>query len=169
MFQIIARFLQLGFITLFLSEALVSGYTCAAAFAILTTQISFLLGLDRMAAAVDPGPFDTPRVSNLYSLWGFIVRLALFQKFIRYMELLFQGEANAGAVVTSVICIAFLIVMDYVNALLKKKYPRFPFPLPSQIILVTKLFISTKKLNPLYTGDCSNRDILWCRIIRSSN
>ena len=62
-FQIVARFLQMGFITLFLSEALVSGYTCAASFAILTTQISFLLGLDRMAAAVDPGPFDTPRVS----------------------------------------------------------------------------------------------------------
>ena len=53
----------MGFITLFLSEALISGYTCAASFAILTTQISFLLGLDRMAAAVDPGPFDTPRVS----------------------------------------------------------------------------------------------------------
>ena len=61
--QVVARFLQMGFITLFLSEALISGYTCAASFAILTTQISFLLGLDRMAAAVDPGPFDTPRVS----------------------------------------------------------------------------------------------------------
>ena len=57
----------MGFITLFLSEALISGYTCAASFAILTTQISFLLGLDRMAAAVDPGPFDTPRVSA--DLW----------------------------------------------------------------------------------------------------
>ena len=54
----------MGFITMFLSEALVSGYTCAASFAILTTQISSLLGLDRMAAAVDPGPFDTPRVSH---------------------------------------------------------------------------------------------------------
>ena len=56
----------MGFVTLFLSEALVSGYTCAASFVILTTQISFLLGLDRMAAAVEPGPFDTPRVSSPY-------------------------------------------------------------------------------------------------------
>ena len=63
LFQIIARFLQMGFIALFLSEALISGYTCAASFAIFNTQISFLLGLDRMAAAVDPGPFYTPRVS----------------------------------------------------------------------------------------------------------
>ena len=54
----------MGFITLFLSEALVSGYICAASFAILTTQISFLLGLNRTAAAVDPGLFDTPRVST---------------------------------------------------------------------------------------------------------
>ena len=71
--QIIARFLQMGFITLFLSEALVSGYTCAASFAILTTQISFLLGLNRMAAAVDPGPFDTPRVStDMFSLYIYL-------------------------------------------------------------------------------------------------
>ena len=54
------------------------------------------------------------------------------------MELLFQGEANAGAIVTSFICIVFLLVMDYVNVIIKKKFPRFPFPIPSQIILVTK-------------------------------
>jgi len=58
----------MGFITLFLSEALVSGYICAASFAILITQISFLLGLDRMSAAVDSGPFDTPRVSYTFSV-----------------------------------------------------------------------------------------------------
>ena len=55
------------------------------------------------------------------------------------MELLVEGEANGGAVVTSVICIVFLIVMDYVNVFIKKKFPRFPFPIPSQIILVTKV------------------------------
>ncbi|XP_065902634.1 prestin-like [Dysidea avara] len=116
--MIIASFLQLGFITLFLSEVLVSGYTCAASFAILTTQISFLLGLDPMEARVDPGPFDTPK------------------KFIHYMDLLFHGGANAGAVVTSFLCVVFLIVMDYVNMFIKKKFPHFPFPIPSQIILV---------------------------------
>ena len=127
----------MGFITMFLSEALVSGYVCAAAFAILTTQISSLLGLDRMAAAVDPGPFDTPRVSS--STLASCIYYIILQKFVRYMQLLFDGEANAGAVVTSVICIVFLIVMDYVNVFIKKKFPRFPFPIPSQIILVTKL------------------------------
>ena len=54
------------------------------------------------------------------------------------MELLFQGGANAGAVVASFLSIVFLITMDYVNAFVKKKFPRFPFPIPSQIILVPK-------------------------------
>ncbi|XP_065900969.1 prestin-like isoform X2 [Dysidea avara] len=116
--MIMASVLQLGFITLFLSDALVSSYTCAASFVIFTTQIRFLLGLDPSDSKVDPGLFDTPR------------------KFIRYMDLLFHGGANAGAVVTSFLCILFLIVMDYVNMFIKKKFPHFPFPIPSQIILV---------------------------------
>ena len=37
-----------------------------------------------------------------------------------------------------ILCIVFLIVMDDVNVFIKKKFPRFPFPIPSQIILVTK-------------------------------
>ena len=61
------------------------------------------------------------------------------QKFIHYMDLLFHGGANAGAVVTSFLSIVFLIVMDYVNMFIKKKFPRFPFPIPSQIILVMLL------------------------------
>ena len=66
----------------------------------------------------------------------------MLQKIIRYVELLFEGEANAGAVVTSILCIVFLIVMDYVNIFIKKKFPRFPFPIPSQIILVTNGYSS---------------------------
>jgi len=52
------------------------------------------------------------------------------------MDLLFHGGANAGAVVTSFLCVVFLFAMDYVNAFIKKKFPRFPFIIPSQIILV---------------------------------
>ena len=56
--------LRLGIITIFLSDSLVSGYTAAAAFTILITQISFLFGLDGVEAFVHPGLFATPRVSN---------------------------------------------------------------------------------------------------------
>ena len=55
--------LKIGFITLFLSDALVSGYTAAAAFTILFTQFKFLFGLDREAARVESGLATTPRVS----------------------------------------------------------------------------------------------------------
>lgn len=45
--QIACGILQLGFITQFLSDSLVSGYTCAAAFTIAITQIRSIFGLPR--------------------------------------------------------------------------------------------------------------------------
>jgi len=62
-FQVMASVLQLGFITLFLSDALVSSYTCAASLVILTSQMRFILGLDPTDSKIDPGLFATPRVS----------------------------------------------------------------------------------------------------------
>jgi len=58
------------------------------------------------------------------------------------MDLLFHGGANAGAVVTSFLSIVFLIAMDYVNMFIKKTFPRFPFPIPSQIILVMPCYVN---------------------------
>lgn len=55
--------LRIGFITVLLSDALVSGYTAAAAFTIFVTQIKFVFGL----RARDPtGFFTTPRVRGLH-------------------------------------------------------------------------------------------------------
>ena len=62
-FRVMASVLQLGFITLFLSDALVSSYICAASFVILIAQMRFILGLDPKDSKVDPGLFATPRVS----------------------------------------------------------------------------------------------------------
>ena len=45
--QFASGILQLGFITQFLSDSLVSGYTCAAAFTIAITQIRSIFGLPR--------------------------------------------------------------------------------------------------------------------------
>jgi len=56
--------LKLGFITLFLSDPLVSGYTAAAAFTIFVTQIKFIFGLDPTEAAVHSGPGVTVKVSE---------------------------------------------------------------------------------------------------------
>ena len=54
---------KLGVITLFLSDALISGYTAAAAFSILVTQLPILLGEHPEELTVDPGLFVTPRVN----------------------------------------------------------------------------------------------------------
>jgi len=56
--------LRLGFITLFLSDALVSGYTAAAAFTIFITQIAALFGLSPQQTALpaDMPFFTTPEV-----------------------------------------------------------------------------------------------------------
>ena len=56
--------LKFGFITIFLSDSLVSGYTAAAAFTIMITQIKFLFGLPAELAAIPSGPFVTPRVGQ---------------------------------------------------------------------------------------------------------
>ena len=58
-------FLQLGFITLFLSSALVSGYTTAAAVHVATSQVRHLLGIPSINATVAPGPLSVPNVSAL--------------------------------------------------------------------------------------------------------
>lgn len=55
--------IKLGVITLFLSDALISGYTAAAAFSILVTQLPILLGENPHDLNVDPGLFVTPRVN----------------------------------------------------------------------------------------------------------
>jgi len=60
--QILFGFLQLGFITTFLSEPLVSGYTTGAAVHVFTSQLRHLVGVPSADVRVDPGVFSLPRV-----------------------------------------------------------------------------------------------------------
>ena len=54
--------LQLGFITIFLSEALISGYTTGAAVQVLTSQLRYFVGLSSSDVDVEPGAFELPKV-----------------------------------------------------------------------------------------------------------
>lgn len=58
--------LQLGFITIFLSEPLVSGYTTGAACHVFTSQLRHITGID---VDVPPGIFRVPRVSGWVGGW----------------------------------------------------------------------------------------------------
>ena len=66
--QVLMGLFKLDFITILLSDSLVSGHTAAAAFTIMITQIKFLFGLPRALAAIPSGPFVTPKVSAIHDV-----------------------------------------------------------------------------------------------------
>lgn len=46
--QLLMSFFKLGFMTSYLSDFMISGFTCGASFHVLTSQVKYLLGLDEM-------------------------------------------------------------------------------------------------------------------------
>ena len=63
--QVIFGVLQFGFITIFLSDALVSGYTTGAAVHVFSSQLRHIVGLSSSDVMVEPGLFALPRVSSM--------------------------------------------------------------------------------------------------------
>ncbi len=57
--QVLMGLFQLGFITIFLSEPLVSGYTTGAACHVFTSQLRHITGID---TNVSPGLWRVPKV-----------------------------------------------------------------------------------------------------------
>jgi high affinity sulfate transporter 1 len=112
--------LQLGCITLFLSESLVSGYTCAAAFTILITQLRAMLGLPR---EIPPGHFQNIR------------RLILY-----FHDFVLCGSHNNAAIAFALISSVFLVSTDYFNKFLNKylrpKLKGIPVIIPAQLLVV---------------------------------
>ena len=53
---------QLGFVSLFLSSALVSGYTTGAAVHVATSQVHHLLDIPKVNNSVPPGVLNVPKV-----------------------------------------------------------------------------------------------------------
>ncbi|XP_064398689.1 prestin-like [Halichondria panicea] len=118
--MIVMSLLRFGFITLFLSDALVSGYTAAAAFTIFITQVAAIFGLNPEQAALPAGMpfFTTP------------------QRVITYSRLIFTGQLNWAAVITSIVCILILIGLDFINSLLRKHVRVIPLHIPAQLVVV---------------------------------
>ena len=62
---------QLGFITILLSESLVSGYTTGAAVHVFTSQVKHIFGLYNMMSPDSPrGLFNVPIVNYIYYVNG---------------------------------------------------------------------------------------------------
>lgn len=108
--QLVMFLLRLGFITIFLSDPLVSGFTTGAAILVGTSQMKHIFGLD-IERQSSPGSAPKTWVKILAHL----------------------GDTNGATFVISVLCIAFLILMKYINTRYQKK---LKFPIPGELIAV---------------------------------
>jgi MFS superfamily sulfate permease-like transporter len=89
---------QLGFISIFLSESLVSGYTTGAAVLVFTSQLTHILGISNK---VPPGLFQVPRTwTKSFSI---------------------LPTTNLATLLISLVSIAALIGFKFLNKWLKKK------------------------------------------------
>lgn len=98
-FQLIMGLLQVGFIVMYLSETLVSGFTTAAAVHILVSQLRFVLGLDFPGVN---GPLAIVYVSSSCSFLYTLYYTALYDFFSEYIKhLIFDFRLWRTFLVTS--------------------------------------------------------------------
>uniref|UniRef100_A0A8C4RWR0 Solute carrier family 26 member 3, tandem duplicate 2 n=1 Tax=Erpetoichthys calabaricus TaxID=27687 RepID=A0A8C4RWR0_ERPCA len=111
-FQLGLGILQVGFIVIYLSQTLVSGFTCAAAVNVLISQLKFILGIS----------IDSPSgpLSNIWVLRDIFTQL---------------HKTNIADLVTSIIIMIVVFVVKELNDRYKAK---LPVPIPIEVIMVRK-------------------------------
>ncbi|XP_078597079.1 prestin-like isoform X1 [Branchiostoma floridae x Branchiostoma japonicum] len=109
--QVAMGLLQLGFITIYLSDPLVSAFTTSAAFHVVNSQIKHLFGL------------EIPRYSGPLSIVYTVI--AIFSRIT---------ETNIATLVTSIISVIVLVVLKELN--LKYKDKLKGIPIPSELIVL---------------------------------
>ncbi|XP_060759216.1 solute carrier family 26 member 3 [Neoarius graeffei] len=107
LFQLGMGLLQVGFIVIYLSDTLVSGFTTAAAVHILVSQLKFVLGL------------DVPGKSGAFNIF-----FTLEKVFVQI------HKTNVADLLTSII----IMVVVYIGKLLNDKF-KLPVPIPIEIIM----------------------------------
>ncbi|CAH1782637.1 unnamed protein product [Owenia fusiformis] len=103
--------LRLGFLTIYLSDPLISGFTTGAAFHVLTSQVKHMFGLN-------PGRY-----------------YGAFKLIRTWIDLFTQiPQTNFGALITTVVCvIGLVLVKECINARFKDK---LKMPVPIELIVV---------------------------------
>ncbi|VDN99068.1 unnamed protein product [Rodentolepis nana] len=109
--QIIMALVQVGFLATYLSGPLISGFMCASAFHVLSSQFSSLFGIN-LPKVYGPGNF-----------------------FIKFYNLCAHvKETNVATVIICIICIGILHIFRlYINPYFRKK---FKFPVPVELLIV---------------------------------
>ncbi|XP_075065702.1 sulfate transporter [Mixophyes fleayi] len=109
-YQVVMGFLQVGFVSVYLSDSLLSGFATGASFTILTSQVKYLLGL------------SIPRASGIGSsiyTWIYI---------FKNIHL-----TNICDLVTSILCLLVLIPTKELNEYFKSKLKA---PIPVELFVV---------------------------------
>ncbi|KAK3733500.1 hypothetical protein QZH41_008731, partial [Actinostola sp. cb2023] len=101
---------RLGFVAVYLSDPLISGFTTGAAVLVFTSQIQHILGI------------KVPRYSGVF---------AAIKAYIYMFSHI--TDAIPGSIVTGVICIALLIILKKID---EKTRPIIKFPIPADLIAV---------------------------------
>ncbi|XP_035677634.1 sulfate transporter-like isoform X1 [Branchiostoma floridae] len=126
-FQLGMGICRLGFVTIYLSDPLVSGFTVGAAFHVVGSQVKYLLGL------------EIPRYSG---------PLSLVYTFIDVFRLITQ--TNVAALITSLICIIILLIGKEVNLRYKDKLRGIPIPTELIVLIIATLVSYYADLNGNY-------------------
>ncbi|CAL4076706.1 unnamed protein product [Meganyctiphanes norvegica] len=111
LWQVVLGLLQLGVLSVFLSDMLVKGFTTGAAVHVITSQIKYLFGISVPRHA---GPLKIP-----YTYKDIILNLP---------------NSNIATIITSAISILILAVInEHIKPRIKKKTP---FPFPSEFLAI---------------------------------
>ncbi|KAM4615558.1 solute carrier family 26 member 3 [Polymixia lowei] len=114
-FQLAMGVLQVGFIVVYLSDTLVSGFTTAAAVHIVVSQLKFVLGLE---VAGITGPLaDVVRVLLLQTLKDIFIQIT---------------STNICDLVTSIVIMVVVFIVKEINDRYKAK---LPVPVPIEVIM----------------------------------
>ncbi|XP_006863934.1 PREDICTED: sulfate transporter [Chrysochloris asiatica] len=127
-YQVAMGFFQVGFVSVYLSDALLSGFVTGASFTILTSQAKYLLGL------------SLPRSSGVGSLittWIHIFRNI--------------HKTNLCDLITSLLCLLVLLPTKELNEHFKSKLKA---PIPTELIVVVAATLTSHfgKLNEKYNS-----------------
>lgn len=109
-FQVLMGVLQVGFVSVYLSDSLLSGFATGASLTILTSQFKYLLGL------------KIPRPQGWFTL--FKTWFSIFSHL---------GQTNLCDLITSLVCLAVLIPTKEINNRFKSKLKA---PIPFELFVV---------------------------------
>lgn len=126
-YQVVMGFFQVGFVSVYLSDALLSGFVTGASFTILTSQAKYLLGL------------SLPRsngVGSLITTW-----IHIFKNI---------HKTNLCDLITSLLCLLVLVPTKELNEHFKSKLKA---PIPTELIVVVAATLASHfgKLNEKYS------------------